>query len=238
MRNLGIIPARSGSKGLPDKNIKPLLGKPLMAYAIEAAVESGMFNKIHLSTDSAQYAEIGRSYGAEAPFLRSSQNSGDAASSWSVVLEVLEEYERRGTVFDTVMLLQPTSPLRTSEDIRNAYQILHEKRALTVVSVCEAEHPPIWSNILPDGGCMEGCLSHMATMQRQAMQKYFRLNGALYLFAVDYFKAQKYISYDASCFAYIMPQERSVDIDRPMDILIAETLLRAQRCHESPEGLR
>ena len=85
---------------------------------------------------------------------------------------------------------------------------------------------------------MEGFLSHMATRQRQAMQKYFRLNGALYLFAVDYFKAQKYISYDASCFAYIMPQEWSVDIDRPMDILIAETLLRAQRCHESPEGLR
>lgn len=118
MGNLAIIPARSGSKGLPGKNKKPLLGKPLMAYAIEAAVESGLFKAVHLSTDSEEYAEIGRSWGAEVPFLRSLRNSSDTASSWDAVLEVLEQYSRQGREFDTVMLLQPTSPLRTAEDIR------------------------------------------------------------------------------------------------------------------------
>ena len=202
-----------------------------MAYTIEAAVESGLFNTVHLSTDSVQYAEIGRKYGTEAPFFRSGRNSGDTVSSWDVVLEVLEEYERRGTEFDTVMLLQPTSPLRTAEDIRGAYQIMEKKKALTVVSVCEAEHPPIWSNVLPDSGCMDGFLSHIASKQRQASPQYFRLSGAVYLLNVEYFKVQKGISYDASCYAYIMPRERSVDIDGPLDMVIAEALLRAQGTH-------
>lgn len=236
VKNLAIIPARSGSKGLPDKNIKPLLGKPLMAYTIEAAVESGLFHTVHLSTDSAQYAETGRRYGAEAPFLRSQRNSGDAASSWDVVLEVLEEYERRGKTFDTVTMLQPTSPLRTAEDVWGAYEVMREKRAFTVVSVCEAEHPPIWSNILPDSGCMDGFLSRAASKQRQASPKYFRINGAVYLLNVEHFKARKHISYDAGCFAYIMPQERSVDVDGPLDLLIAEALLRARGGCERPEG--
>lgn len=228
MRNLAIIPARSGSKGLPDKNIKPLLGKPLMAYTIEAAVQSELFDTIHLSTDSEQYAQIARKYGAQAPFLRSWQNSNDTASSWDVVLEVLEKYEHRGRVFDTVMLLQPTSPLRTAEDIHNAYQTMREKRAFTVVSVCEAEHPPIWSNLLPENHCMDGFLSEEAKKQRQVWSKYFRLNGAVYLFDVEHFKARKGISYDAYSYAYVMPQARSVDIDGPLDLLIAETLLRTQ----------
>lgn len=238
MKNLAIVPARSGSKGLPDKNIMPLLGKPLMTYTIEAAVKSGLFDTIHLSTDSEQYAEIGRKYGAEAPFLRSPQNSGDAASSWDVVLETLEAYEHRGTAFDKVMLLQPTSPLRTMEDIRNAYQTMCEKRAFTVISVCEAEHPPIWSNVLPDSKCMDGFLAQTASKQRQASPKYYRLNGAIYLLDVGHFKVQRGISYDADSYAYIMPQERSVDIDGPLDMLIAETLLRAQRGQELSVKLR
>lgn len=231
MRNLAVIPARSGSKGLPDKNIKPLLGKPLMAYTIEAAVQSGMFDTVHMSTDSSKYAEIARQFGAEAPFLRSRRNSNDTASSWDVVLEVLEEYGRRGQTFDTVMLLQPTSPLRTAEDIRNAYRTMEQKRAFTVASVCEAEHPPIWSNVLPDSGCMDGFLSGTALKPRQAASRYFRLNGALYLLDAGYFKEQRSISYDAHSYAYVMPQERSVDIDGPLDLLIAEALLRARERH-------
>lgn len=232
MKNLAIIPARSGSKGLPDKNISLLLGKPLMAYTIEAAVQSGLFDTIHLSTDSEQYAEIARRYGAETPFLRSRQNSDDAASSWGVVLEVLEGYERKGNVFDTVMMLQPTSPLRTAEDIHNAYRTMREKHAFTVVSVCEAEHPPVWSNVLPESHCMDGFLSHDGKKQRQVWSKYFRLNGALYLFDAEYFKEHKSISYDAHSYAYVMPQERSVDIDGPLDLLVAETLLRARKGSE------
>lgn len=226
MKNLAIIPARSGSKGIPDKNIKPLLGKPLLAYSIQAAMQSGLFSTVHLSTDSEQYAEIAKKFGVETPFLRSKENSSDSASSWAAVLEVLKRYEQMGEIFDTVMMLQPTSPLRTAEDICNAYQMMYEKKALTVVSVCEAEHPPVWSGILPDNRCMNGFLSHTALKQRQAVSKYYRLNGAIYLFNVEHFKAHQGIFYDSDSYAYIMPQERSVDIDGLLDMLFAEVLLQ------------
>jgi len=228
MKNLAIIPARSGSKGLPDKNIKLLMGKPLMAYSIDAAIQSGLFDTVHLSTDSEQYAEIASSYGAEIPFLRSKKNADDSASSWDVVLEVLNQYEKIGKTFDTVMVLQPTSPLRTAEDIHNAYQTMHEKQAFTVVSVCAAEHPPIWSNLLPENHCMDGFLLRTDPKQRQTASKYFRLNGAIYLFDATYLKANGTLIYDTHSYAYIMPVERSVDIDGPLDMMFAETLLRAQ----------
>ena len=114
MKNIAIIPARSGSKGIPDKNIKDINGKPLIAWTIEAAIKSNMFNCVMVSTDSDKYADIARNYGAEVPFLRSSENSSDTSSSWDVVREVLLKYEEMGFLFDTFTLLQPTSPLNSS----------------------------------------------------------------------------------------------------------------------------
>ena len=113
MKNIAIIPARAGSKGLPDKNIKLLNGKPLLQYSVEAALGSGCFDKVMVSTDSEKYAEIAREAGAEVPFLRSAYTSTDKASSWDMVEEVLDGYERLGWTFDTFCLLQPTSPMRT-----------------------------------------------------------------------------------------------------------------------------
>ena len=152
MRNLAIIPARSGSKGVKDKNIKVLCGKPLMGYTIEAALESGMFDEVMVSTDSEVYAGIARRYGAQVPFLRSEATSTDTASSWDMVEEVLNGYRKLGKSFDTFCLLQPTSPLRNSEDIKNAYKMYEEKADLAVVSVCEAEHSPLWCGHLPENG--------------------------------------------------------------------------------------
>ena len=134
MKNIAIIPARAGSKGLPDKNIKLLNGKPLLQYSVEAALGSGCFDKVMVSTDSEKYAEIAREAGAEVPFLRSAYTSTDKASSWDMVEEVLDGYERLGWTFDTFCLLQPTSPMRTAEDIARAYGILREKNAFAVVS--------------------------------------------------------------------------------------------------------
>ena len=122
MKNIAIIPARSGSKGLKDKNIRNLNGRPLLAWTIEAAVRSGEFDEIMVSTDSEAYAEIARRYGADVPFLRSPATATDTASSWDTVAEVLENCRERGSTFDTFCLLQPTSPLRNAEDIRNAYR--------------------------------------------------------------------------------------------------------------------
>ncbi|MBP3295738.1 MAG: acylneuraminate cytidylyltransferase family protein, partial [Lachnospiraceae bacterium] len=135
MSRIAIIPARSGSKGLKDKNIKMMCGKPLLAYSIQAAKDSGCFDTIMVSTDSEQYAEIARSNGAEVPFLRSAETSGDKAGSWDVVKEVLKKYESFGKEFQNVCLLQPTSPLRTSEDIKKAYQLYENKQAGIVISV-------------------------------------------------------------------------------------------------------
>lgn len=226
MKNLAVIPARSGSKGVRDKNIKLLNGKPLMAYSIEAAIASQMFDTIHVSTDSERYAEIAREYGADVPFLRSAETSSDTASSWDAVLEVLENYKRRGKRFDTVTLLQPTSPLRGPEDIAGAYAVMRERRAAAVVSVCEAEHPPQWYNTLPEDGCMDGFVRADSRRARQSLEKYYQLNGAIYTVSVPALQEWGTIMYGTESYAYVMPQTRSIDIDEPMDFLIVEMLLR------------
>lgn len=124
MKNIAIITARSGSKGLPNKNIRLLNGKPLMAYTIEAAIKSNMFDEVFVSTDSEEYADIAKEYGASVPFLRSQENAGDSSSSWDVVKETIENYKELGKVYDTVALLQPTSPLRRAEDIVAGYKLM------------------------------------------------------------------------------------------------------------------
>jgi len=225
MGTLAIIPARSGSKGLKDKNIKLLNEKPLMVYSIEAALQSNHFDEVFVSTDSEQYAEIARDYGAHVPFLRSSEQSSDTASSWDVVKEVLECYGKRGTTFNTVALLQPTSPLRTAQDINNAFAIMQEKQANAVVSVCEVDHSPLWCNVLPENGSMDRFLSkNLVTKGRQNLDTYYRINGAIYLVNVPYLLSSQTI-YDHGCFAYKMDKRRSIDIDDLIDFQIAESLM-------------
>lgn len=228
MNSIAIIPARSGSKSLPDKNILPLHGKPLLAWSIEAARQSGMFDTIHVSTDSEKYAEIARQYGADVPFLRGVEASTDTAPSSDVIKEVLIRYQNIGKAFDSFMFLQPTSPLRTAEDICGAFRTLEQRKAAAVVSVCETDHSPLWCNTLPENQCMDGFLSATASMPRQSLPVYYRLNGAVYLALTDDFFKNSEIAYNADCYAYIMPPERSTDIDTPLDFLIAEAILRHQ----------
>ena len=224
MNNLAIIPARSGSKGLKDKNIKLLNGKPLIAYSIEAAKQSGVYSHIMLSTDSEVYAQIALEYGAEVPFYRSDANASDAASSWDVVKEVLGNYKDAGIEFDTFTLLQPTSPLRDAEDIKNAYQLFQKKKAIGVVSVCEMEHSPLWSNVLAADDSLDGFLAKASNRQRQALETYYRINGAIYMADVNAFLEDQNL-YRSGCFAYKMPAEKSVDIDTALDFKIAETIM-------------
>ena len=226
MNNLAIIPARSGSKGLKDKNIKELGGMPLLAHSVQAALKSGEFSHVMVSTDSAEYAKIARESGAEVPFMRNASSASDAASSWDVVREVLENYQQMGITFDTVTLLQPTSPLRTAQDIQNAYGLFRERKATSVVAVCEMEHSPLWSNTLPEDLSMDGFLSNATNRQRQQLSTYYRINGSIYIVDVANFLAGNEI-YAAGSFAYVMPAERSIDIDTALDFLIAETVLNS-----------
>lgn len=231
MRNLAIIPARSGSKGLPDKNIKMLAGKPLMAYSIEAARKSGCFDEIMVSTDSEKYAELARRYRADVPFLRSEVTSSDIATSWEMVEEVLDGYDERGMKFDTFCLLQPTSPLRTADDIREAYRLYESKASFSVVSVCEAEHSPLWCGQLPANNEFIGFLHSENMKRRQDTGKYYRLNGAIYIVDIAKFKDDKFL-YQIGSFAYVMPQERSVDVDTEIDFKFAEVLIK-EKCAAS-----
>ena len=129
MKNIAVIPARSGSKGLKDKNIREMNGKPLMAYAIEAARKSTLYDCIHVSTDSERYAEIAKQYGADVPFLRDKELSSDLATTWDAMRFVLRKYEKLGENFDTITVLQPTSPLRDWKDIQSAFHIYQDKQA-------------------------------------------------------------------------------------------------------------
>ena len=221
MKNLAIIPARSGSRGLQDKNIKLLNAKPLIKYSIDAAIDSECFDTIMVSTDSKSYAKIASELGAEVPFLRSKLTSSDQASSWEVVLEVIDKYSEMGKEYDTFCLLQPTSPLRNGQDIRNAYSIMSENHAISVQSVTELDHPLAWCGKLGDKGSLLGFISREADNRRQCQEKYFRPNGAIYIADIANFRKDSFL-YRDGCYAYIMPRERSIDIDTEVDFKLAE----------------
>ena len=225
MKNLAIIPARSGSKGVKDKNIRLLGDKPLMAWSIEAALQSEQFDEVMVSTDSERYAEIARRHGASVPFLRSVLTASDTASSGDMISEVLREYQKRDRKFDTYCLLQPTSPLRTAEDIRRAYDLYKQKEAFAIVSVCETEHSPLWCGKLPPTLALDGFISREAIQRRQAMGKFYRLNGAIYIVNIEESKNDSFL-YRKGSYAYIMEQERSVDIDTELDFQFAEFLIK------------
>lgn len=223
-KNIAIITARSGSKGLPDKNIKLLMGMPLIAYSIIAAQKSQCFHKIFVSTDSSTYAEIAMHYGADASFLRSEKTSSDTAGSWDVIREVIEEFVRRGETYDRIMLLQPTSPLRSPDDIKKSFQLMELKDANSIVSVTATDHSPLWCNTLPEDLSMEFFRDERyCDLPRQMLPTYYRVNGAIYLVTYSELYDSKMLR--KKSYAYIMPQERSIDIDTEFDFTLAELIL-------------
>jgi CMP-N,N'-diacetyllegionaminic acid synthase len=222
---IAIIPARSGSKGVKDKNICLLVDKPLMAHTILAAKEADLFNEIFVSTDSLRYADIAKQYGASVPFLRDPLLATDTASSWEVVKNALMQYKNIGCDFDIAIVLQPTSPLRIADDIRNAFDMYQEKKANAIVSVCEVDHSPLWSNTLPkDNSLVNFIREDIRNKPRQLLEKYYRINGALYIVNIDYLIEYNDIYHD-NCFAYIMPKKRSIDIDDEIDFMLGEIVL-------------
>lgn len=225
MKSIAIIPARSGSKGLPDKNIRLVNGKPLMAYTIEAALQSGCFDTVHVSTDSEKYAELARSFGANVPFLRSSERSSDIASTWTVMSEVLEKYRDLGKTYDSFMILQPTSPLRTARHIRESFDLLEKKDGTSVVAVCEAEHSPLKFNTIPDDGSLAHFSDKRADRPRQQIDTYYLINGAIYLVKTHNDTEFPKDVYSENCYGYVMDRRDSVDVDDEDDLAMVEFLL-------------
>ena len=222
---LTLIPARGGSKGVLRKNIRVLAGKPLIAWTIETAKACGLLNRIVVTTDDQEIAEIAAQYGAEVPFLRPEDLSGDNAKIVNVISHTIEWYRSKGENHDLILLLQPTSPLRAKDDIEGSFELLAEKNAQAIISVCKAEHHPFWTNILPHDLCMKDFLNTSAlNANRQELPPYYRLNGSIYLAFTDYFEQQKGF-WGNLTYAYVMPHERSVDIDTELDFKMAECQL-------------
>lgn len=224
-KHIAVIPARSDSKGLKDKNIKNLNGKPLMAYTIEAALRSGIFDCVHVSTDSEKYADIAKSFGADVPFLRDVKLAQDTSSTWDVLRYVVSEYKKDSKEFELVTLLQPTSPLRNADDICKAYQIFQERDADAVISVCRLEHSIQICNTLGENASMYQFIDSNKVGARQAGQIYYRINGAIYIQKMEMLMKGENI-YNQKSYAYIMDKLHSIDIDDVFDFQMAEMALK------------
>lgn len=225
MKTLAIIPARSGSKELEDKNIKLLNGKPLLAYTIEAAREAKIFEEIMVSTDSESYAEIAKKYGANVPYIRGKHLSGDSVTTVDVTKNCIEYYRGLGLDYEVICLLQPTSPLRKENQIREAYELFVGKGAKFLASVCECEHSPLWANTIGKDLRIDNFLSEeIKNSRRQDLPKYYRLNGAIYFAQiVPFLDELTFLGRDS--IAYIMDNRSSVDIDTIEDFLYAEIIM-------------
>lgn len=222
---LAVIPARGGSKGVPGKNIKDLNGKPLITYTIEAAVSSGIFERTIVSTDSREIADVAVSYGAEVPFLRPADISGDLVSSDDVILHALAYFEQHGALYKEVCKLQPTSPMRNGKHLQEAYRLFCERRADFLVSVCECEHSPLWAGTIGDNLSLDDFISEEAKRAcRQDLPIYYRLNGAIYMGKVEQFYVNRSFL-EKNSVAYIMSQEDSVDIDGQLDFELAKIMM-------------
>lgn len=224
-KTLAFIPARAGSKGVKDKNIKELAGKPLIAYTIEEAAKSKIFEDIVVSTDSTKIAEVARLYGANVPFLRPKELALDDSPTMDAIFHCLNYMINNGKKYDIIMLLQPTSPLRQWYHIKEAYELFNEKQADFVVSLCECEHSPLWTNTIDEDLRMDNFIrQEVKNVRRQDLATYYRLNGAVYVAKVDKLLEEKSF-FGRNSYAYIMNKYSSVDIDSIEDFEFAEFVL-------------
>lgn len=223
--HVAVIPARAGSKRLKHKNLKILQGKSLIERAVESALASKVFSEVIVSTDSQEIADEALRVGAKVPFLRPSQLAQDESSSADVGVDILRSLG--ADVHTTMTWLQPTSPLRTAQDIVASHKLYQQKKAQCVVSVCPCEHSPLWTMALPNDGNMQNFISAESFNKRsQDLAPRFRVNGAIYIVDTASFLQQKsfYIQGSKS-FAFQMPANRSVDIDTQWDLDLAEFIL-------------
>lgn len=216
---LGIISARGGSKRLPRKNIMPMAGKPLISWTIEAACKSKYIDKVIVTSDNDEILSISSQWGAGI-IKRPDELASDTATSFDAVKHAIDN----NTKYDYVILLQPTSPLRTAGHIDEAVELLELKKADAIISVCEAEHNPDWCNIIPDDGQMDHFLKKDKKIKDHS--KYYRLNGAIYICATDRLLEEKTFFIRDNIYAYYMDRESSVDIDTYFDFRISEFLIK------------
>lgn len=225
---LAVIPARGGSKGIPKKNIIDLLGKPLLYYSIKSAKESKYIDKVIISTDDIEIAEVGKNLGAEVPFLRPKEISGDKAKSIDAFIHAIKELEKLGEKYDYILLLQNTSPLRQSWHIDEAIEKLIKSDKRSLVSVSEViEHPCIMRTLNEKDETMN-LLNMNGDMRRQDFPPMYIVNGAIYIQKNDECLNLN-TNLNGGKLAYVMAREYSVDIDEYLDLDIATHYLKKMK---------
>ncbi len=223
---VGLIPARGGSKGIPRKNLVNLAGKPLLAYTCETATKVGLA-RVLLSTDDPDIAATGRNYGVETPCMRPAELADDRASVVDAALHILDWLEQEQNALpDYVMLLQPTSPFRTVDDMRQTIALAAESAPPAVVSVTPVKHHPYWMKKMDANGCLTPLVpDRNPETMRQNLPPVHTLNGAIYLTRTELLRRQRTWC-PQGALGYVMPPERSLDIDTLWDLRMAECLLK------------
>ncbi len=216
LKVLAIIPARGGSKGLPRKNILDLAGKPLIAWTLDAAQASGYVDRCIVSTDDSEIADVCRAHGGDVPFMRPAEFAQDDSDTFDAVQHAVDQLPG----FDILMILQPTSPLRSAEDIDLTLEQLQLHQAPSCVSVVEPAKSPFWAYRIEENRLQPLIDPRYARMRRQELPQSYVLNGAVYAARTNWLLQHRNCMSEQTV-AHIMPAERSVDIDTEFDLKLA-----------------
>ncbi|MBN1762919.1 MAG: acylneuraminate cytidylyltransferase family protein [Methanomicrobia archaeon] len=228
---IAIIPARGGSKGLPRKNIKPLLGKPLIAWTIEQAKKSKYIDKVIVSTEDEEIAEISKEYGAEVSFLRPKELARDDSPTIEVILHAINWFEKRDEYFDLVVLLEPTSPLRDVEDIDNCVKMLvnnPKAKAIVGIAKLESSHPE-FNVVINDMGFIRkpDGTSNFKFLRRQELEEVYFFEGSIYISKIEALKKNRTFYHELTL-AYVVQKYKSLEVDELSDFICIEALMKAK----------
>lgn len=229
MNVVAVITARGGSTGLPRKNLLPLAGKPLVAHSIITAQEARLVCRVIVSTDDEEITQVAREWGAEVPFVRPPELSGADSAHMDVMLHVLDWLESHKAMPDAVLLLQPTTPLRLAQDLDGAIQLMERTRCPAVVGVTPAAIHPWLVYHMDEGGRLAGYIDHkLRYPRRQDLPHAYQLNGALYLNQCASLRETQMFQ-PPGTYGWLMPEERSVDIDTLNDFALAENIMAGRK---------
>ena len=234
MRKIAIITARGGSKRIPRKNIKEFCGKPILAYSIEAARTSGLFDTVMVSTDDREIAELARKYGAEVPFFRSERTAGDFATTNDVLLEVLEEYEKRGECYDLGCCIYPTAPFVTAAKLKDALGRLEGSGADTLIPVVAFSYPPQRAMVVKEGGLVFRHPEHLDS-RSQDLEPHYHDAGQFYVFRTEAFQRNRRLM-TGEILPLVLPETQVQDIDSQTDWELAQIKYRFMIENQGKEG--
>ncbi len=220
MSVIAIITARGGSKRIPKKNIKEFMGKPMLAYAIEAAKDSGIFDEIMVSTDSEEIADVARIHGASVPFMRSEKTSNDFATTYDVIEEVINEYKKQGKIFDDICCIYPCVPFLTSKSLYDAFKAMKAAKADALQPVCRYPAPVEWAMKIENGFLIPNDREAQKIRSQDLAPKYYDV-GMFYFCKTDVMLSEKTLVPKRTS-AYIIDESECQDIDTPDDWKMAE----------------